>query len=99
MQTYKSIENHGNLLGRKFVVCIREGGANTTPYFLVAHFAKRNTKFGDGGKRARAFFQKLSMSNLVGLPGIEPGPYAPEAYTLPLCYSPKLLIILRNIFS
>jgi len=34
-------------------VCAREGGANTTPYFLAAHFAKRNTKFG-GGKRGRA---------------------------------------------
>jgi len=26
------------------------GGANTTPLFLEAHFAKRNTKFGGGGK-------------------------------------------------
>ena len=24
------------------VVCAREGGANTTPLFLTAHFAKRN---------------------------------------------------------
>jgi len=24
------------------------GGANTTPLFSVAHFAKRNTKFGGG---------------------------------------------------
>src|SRR3989344_6404981 len=43
------------ILGSKnFVVCAREGGANTTPYFPAAHFAKRNTKFGGGGKRGRA---------------------------------------------
>ena len=36
------------------VVCAREGGANTTPPFSAAHFAKRNTKFGGGGKRGRA---------------------------------------------
>ena len=29
----------------------RAGGANTTPYFLAAHFAKRNMKFGGGGKK------------------------------------------------
>jgi len=46
--------NHSTLLGSKFVVCAREGGANTTPYFTAAHFAKRNTKFGGGGKRGRA---------------------------------------------
>src|SRR3972149_11275296 len=46
--------NHSTLLGSKFVVCARAGGANTTPYFLAAHFAKRNTKFGGGGKRGRA---------------------------------------------
>jgi len=40
--------NHSTLLGSKFVVCAREGGANTTPLFSAAHFAKRNTKFGDG---------------------------------------------------
>ena len=34
-------------------MCAREGGANTTSYILAAHFAKRNTKFGGGGK-ARA---------------------------------------------
>jgi len=39
--------------GRKYVVCAREGGANTTP-FVAAHFAKQNTKFGGGGKRGRA---------------------------------------------
>jgi hypothetical protein len=33
---------------KKSVVCAREGGANTTPYFSAAHFAKRNTKFGGG---------------------------------------------------
>ena len=33
-------------------MCARVGGANTTPYILIlaAHFAKRNTKFGGGGK-------------------------------------------------
>jgi hypothetical protein len=40
--------------GRKYVVCAREGGANTTPLFLAAHFAEQNTKFGGGGKRGRA---------------------------------------------
>ena len=39
--------------GRKIVVCARVGGANTTS-ILAAHFAKRNTKFGGGGKRGRA---------------------------------------------
>ena len=43
------------ILGSKnSVVCAREGGANTTPYFLAAHFALRNAKFGGGGKRGRA---------------------------------------------
>jgi len=42
------------ILGNKnSVVCAWEGGANTTFFFLAAHFAKRNTKFGGGGK-ARA---------------------------------------------
>mgnify|MGYP001599759774 CR=1 FL=1 len=41
-------------LGSKIVVCARVGGANTTPIFLAVHFAKRNTKFGGGGKRGRA---------------------------------------------
>src|SRR3989338_2877444 len=40
--------------GSKNVVCAREGGVNTTPLFSAAHFAKRNTKFGGGGKRGRA---------------------------------------------
>ena len=38
--------------GRKIVVCAREGGANTTPFFLAAHFAKRNTKNCGGEKRS-----------------------------------------------
>src|SRR3990167_11290011 len=47
--------NHSTSLGSKnSVVCAREGGVNTTPYFSAAHFAKRNTKFGGGGKRGRA---------------------------------------------
>ena len=38
------------ILGSKnSIVCAREGGANTT-FLLTAHFAKRNTKFGGGGK-------------------------------------------------
>ena len=37
--------------GSKFVVCAREGGANTTP-FQVAHFALRNTKNKTGEKKA-----------------------------------------------
>jgi len=39
--------------GSKIGVCARVGGANTTS-ILAAHFAKRNTKFGGGGKRGRA---------------------------------------------
>ena len=35
------------------IVCAWEGGANTIPNFPAAHFVKRNTKFGGGGK-ARA---------------------------------------------
>ncbi len=35
-------------------MCARAGGANITPYFSAAHSAKRNTKFGGGGKRGRA---------------------------------------------
>ena len=31
-------------------MCARVGGANTT-FLLAAHFAKRNTKFGGGGKK------------------------------------------------
>src|SRR3989344_4753886 len=45
--------NYSTSLGSRIVVCAGAGGANTTPYFLAAHFAKRNTKFG-GGKRGRA---------------------------------------------
>ena len=46
--------NHITVKGSlSFVVCAREGGANTTP-ILAAHFAKQNTKFGGGGKRGRA---------------------------------------------
>jgi len=37
--------------GSKPVVCAREGGANTTS-FLVAHFARRNTKNCGGEKRS-----------------------------------------------
>jgi hypothetical protein len=37
--------------GSKFVVCAREGGANTTS-LLAAHFAKRNTKNCGGEKRS-----------------------------------------------
>ncbi len=32
--------------GSKIVVYARVGGANTTPLFSAAHFAKQNTKFG-----------------------------------------------------
>jgi len=50
---------------KKFVVCARAGGANTTPLLNSAvHFAKQktynsflllqNTEFGGGGKRGRA---------------------------------------------
>ena len=46
--------NYSTSLGSRIVVCAGAGGANTTPYFLAAHFAKRNTKFGGGGKRGRA---------------------------------------------
>ena len=42
----------GILGSKNSVVCAREGGANTTPYILAAHFAKRNTKFRGGKARA-----------------------------------------------
>ena len=53
-----------------FVVCARAGGANTTSFLLVAHFAKRNTKFG-GGK-------KLESENEGGQKFLPPNP-------LPFC--------------
>jgi hypothetical protein len=37
-----------DLGSKNSVVCARAGGANTTPLFLAAHFAKQNTKFGGG---------------------------------------------------
>jgi hypothetical protein len=42
------VSNYITDKGSKNVVCAREGGANTTPLFLAAHFAKQNTKFGGG---------------------------------------------------
>src|SRR3989338_2813410 len=45
--------NCSTSLGSRIVVCAGAGGTNTTPYFLAAHFAKRNTKCGGGGKRGR----------------------------------------------
>ena len=39
--------------GRKIVARARAGGASAISSFLATHFAKRNTKFGGGGK-ARA---------------------------------------------
>jgi len=36
--------------GSKNVVCAREGGANTTPYFSATHFAKQNAKFAAAQK-------------------------------------------------
>jgi len=43
------------ILGSKnFVVCAREREANTALLFSAAHFAKRNMKFGSGGKRGLA---------------------------------------------
>ncbi len=42
------------ILGSKIVVCARAGGANTTPFFLAAHFAKQNTKFGGGESEGEA---------------------------------------------
>ena len=39
---------------KKSVVCAREGGANTTPLFPAAHFAKQNTKFGGGESEGEA---------------------------------------------
>ena len=33
----------------------------------------------------------------VGPPGIEPGPHAPHACTLPLCYDPFMLIVYPSV--
>jgi hypothetical protein len=45
---WSMVSNYITGKGSKNVVCAREGGANTTPLFLAAHFAKQNTKFGGG---------------------------------------------------
>jgi len=61
----------------------RAGGANTTPYFLAAHFAKRNMKFGGGGKigigkRGRAKIPspqppaRLATRSVAGRPSFSP---------------------------
>ncbi len=37
------------------------------------------------------FLQQLLLLFRVGAPGIEPGPYVPKTYILPIYYAPKLL--------
>lgn len=36
---------------------------------------------------------------MVGLPGIEPGLYAPEAHVLPVYYSPLTQVILSHFYK
>ena len=61
----------------------RVGGASTTSFLLAAHFAKRNTKFGGGGKigigkRWRAKIPspqppaRLAMRSVAGRPSFLP---------------------------
>ena len=55
MQTYIEIILLGYIFSliftREFLLCAHGwAGANTTSFFLAAHFAKRNTKFGGGKK-------------------------------------------------
>jgi len=57
------------------------GGANTT-LFLAAHFAKRNTKFGGGGK-------KLESESEGGQKFLPPNP-------LPFCPPERLDFKIRN---
>ena len=54
--------SYNNLILPKYLILVKQkgsknllraygkGGANTTLLFSAAHFAKRNTKFGGGGK-------------------------------------------------
>ena len=69
--------NCSTSLGSKnLVVCARVGGANTTPLFLAAHFAKKNTKFGGGGKRGRA-----------KIPSPQPPSFLPACWNPPADFS------------
>jgi len=51
----------------------RESEANTTSIFLAAHFAKRNTKFGGGGKRGRAKIPSPPTPFLFARPSVQFG--------------------------
>ena len=62
-------------------MCARVGGANTT-FLLAAHFAKRNTKFGGGGK-------KLESESEGGQKFLPPNP-------LPFCPPERLDFKIRN---
>jgi hypothetical protein len=57
------------------------GGANTI-FFLAAHFAKQNTKFGGGGK-------KLELESEGGQKFLPPNP-------LPFCPPERLDFKIRN---
>ena len=52
---------------KKSVVCAREGGANTTPLFLAAHFAKRATpKAGRASSPVSLNFQNVYVGRAAG---------------------------------
>jgi hypothetical protein len=48
--------------------------------------------------RLLVIYFNLSLTPLVGAPGIEPGPRGPKPRTLPLCYAPtkKISIELKE---
>jgi len=74
------------ILGNKnSVVCAWEGGASTTPNcFSAAHFAKRNTKFGSGGKRGWA---KACPVPRHGIPSPQPPSFLPACWKPPAIFS------------
>jgi hypothetical protein len=53
------------------------GGASTTSFLLVAHFAKRNTKFGGGGKIG------IGKRGQAKIPSPQPTSF------LPACWKPE----------
>jgi len=66
---------------KKFVVCAREGGANTTPFsspvFWAAHFAKQKTKSGSGESQPSPRFRWVDEGG-AGIP-FPPTPFPPRS--------------------
>ena len=70
-------------LRSKYTKCSR-------PRLAVARKSSQHAPAFDSRRKARRCFASPLLSlRSVGLPGIEPGPHAPHACTLPLCYSPN----------